>query len=84
VLKLALSSALRLIPDCARIQRLTSGKLLHHIEWIEIMTADGKAGKKFLKAGDKPESDFYTRMNVLGARAYCNVHGLWEMKTPAG
>ena len=55
----------------------------HHIEWIEIVTADGKAGKKFLKPNDLPESDFYTRMNVVGARAYCNVHGLWEMKTAA-
>lgn len=53
----------------------------HYIEWIEIDTADGKAGKKFLKPGDKPESDFYTRINVVGARAYCNIHGLWEMKT---
>ncbi len=52
----------------------------HYIEWIEIDTGDGKAGKKFLKPGDLPESDFYTRINVLGARAYCNVHGLWEMK----
>ena len=52
----------------------------HHIEWIEIITADGKAGKKFLKPGDKPESEFQTRMNIAGARAYCNVHGLWEMK----
>jgi len=52
----------------------------HHIEWIEINTGDGKAGKKFLNPGDKPESNFYTRINVLGARAYCNVHGLWEMK----
>jgi len=53
----------------------------HHIEWIEIDTVDGKTGKKFLKPGEKPESDFYTRMNVIGARAYCNIHGLWEMKT---
>lgn len=52
----------------------------HYIEWIEIDTGDGKAGKKFLKPGDKPESDFYTRINVLGARCYCNIHGLWEMK----
>lgn len=52
----------------------------HYIEWIEIDTVDGKEGKKFLKPGDLPESDFYTRMNVAGARAYCNVHGLWEMK----
>jgi superoxide reductase len=54
--------------------------LEHYIEWIEIDTGDGKAGKKFLKPGDLPESDFYTRVNVLGARAYCNIHGLWEMK----
>jgi superoxide reductase len=52
----------------------------HHIEWIEIDTADGKSGKKFLKPGEKPESDFYTRITVVGARAYCNIHGLWEMK----
>jgi superoxide reductase len=52
----------------------------HHIEWIEIDTVDGKSGKKFLKPGDKPESEFQTRTNILGARAYCNVHGLWEMK----
>lgn len=52
----------------------------HHIEWIEIDTVDGKSGKKFLKPGDKPESVFQTRMDIVGARAYCNIHGLWEMK----
>jgi len=52
----------------------------HYIEWIEIITADGKSGKKFLKPGDKPESNFYTRMNIIGARAYCNIHGLWVFK----
>lgn len=50
----------------------------HYIEWIEIITADGKTGKKFLKPGDKPEAEFYTRQEVIGARAYCNVHGLWK------
>lgn len=54
----------------------------HHIEWIEITTADGKSGKRFLKPGDLPEADFYTRKNIIGARAYCNIHGLWEMKQP--
>lgn len=52
----------------------------HYIEWIEIITSDGKSGKKFLKPGDKPESEFYTRVKVIGARAYCNIHGLWEVK----
>lgn len=51
----------------------------HYIEWIEITTEDGKIGKKFLKPGEKPESDFFTRIKVTGARAYCNVHGLWEV-----
>ncbi len=50
----------------------------HYIEWIEINTSDGKSGKKFLKPGEKPESKFYTRMNVTFVRAYCNVHGLWK------
>jgi len=52
----------------------------HYIEWIEINTVDGKSGKKFLKPGEKPESNFYTRMEVTFIRAYCNVHGLWETK----
>ena len=50
----------------------------HYIEWIEIVPADGKRGKKFLKPGDKPEVEFYTRKEIVGARAYCNVHGLWK------
>ncbi len=50
----------------------------HYIEWIEINTADGKSGKKFLKPGETPEADFYTRINITSVRVYCNVHGLWE------
>jgi len=52
----------------------------HYIEWIEIIAEDGKRGKKFLQTGDKPEAEFYTRKKIIGARAYCNVHGLWEME----
>ncbi len=52
----------------------------HYIEWIEINTFEAKSGKKFLKPGDKPMVDFYTRMKVAKVRAYCNVHGLWEKK----
>jgi len=51
----------------------------HYIEWIEIIPSDGKRGKKFLKPGDKPEAEFYTRKEVIRARAYCNVHGLWKI-----
>jgi len=51
----------------------------HYIEWIEIITDDNKRGKKFLKPGDRPEEKFYTRKKIIGARAYCNIHGLWTM-----
>ena len=51
----------------------------HYIEWIEIITADGKRGKRFLRPSDKSEVEFYTRKEVIGARAYCNVHGLWKV-----
>ena len=50
----------------------------HYIEWIEIVSVDGKRGKKFLKPGNKPEAEFYTRQEIIGARAYCNIHGLWR------
>jgi superoxide reductase len=49
----------------------------HYIEWIEIQTAS-KSGKKFLKPEDKPEAEFYTSEEILFARAYCNLHGLWK------
>ena len=51
----------------------------HYIEWIEIITEDGKRGKKFLEPGEKAEVEFYTRIKVIGARAYCNIHGLWKL-----
>ena len=51
----------------------------HYIEWIEIITEDGKRGKRFLEPGEKAEVEFYTRMKVVGARAYCNMHGLWRL-----
>jgi len=51
----------------------------HYIEWVEIITIDGKRSKRFLKPGDKPEIEFYTRKEIVGVRAYCNVHGLWKV-----
>ncbi|MFH1610621.1 MAG: desulfoferrodoxin [Patescibacteria group bacterium] len=50
----------------------------HYIEWIEIIPEDGKRGKRFLKPGDSPQVEFYTRKKIVGARAYCNLHGLWK------
>jgi superoxide reductase len=36
--------------------------------------------RKFLMPGDKPEAEFLTGASetVLGAREYCNLHGLWK------
>jgi len=50
----------------------------HFIEWIEIKAEDGKRGKKYLKPGDAPEAEFYTKKKILEIRAYCNIHGLWK------
>ncbi|MFC1754211.1 desulfoferrodoxin [Thermoproteota archaeon] len=51
----------------------------HHIEWITIITKDGKVGRKFLKPGDKPEAEFFMKKdNIVKAREYCNLHGLWR------
>ncbi len=52
----------------------------HYIEWIEINTKDGKAGKKFLNPTDKPQAVFQTRDDIESIRIYCNIHGLWELK----
>ena len=51
----------------------------HYIEWIEVITKDNKTDKKFLNPGDKPEAEFCISIeNILFAREYCNLHGLWK------
>ena len=50
----------------------------HYIEWIEIISKNGKYGRKFLNPGDLPEAEFATLAKNINARAYCNVHGLWK------
>ena len=49
----------------------------HYIEWIELVE-DGKVQRACLKPGDKPEAVFLTDAAEVGARAYCNLHGLWK------
>ncbi|HEY8888670.1 MAG TPA: desulfoferrodoxin [Clostridium sp.] len=49
----------------------------HYIEWIEIQTAN-KMYRKYLNPGDKPEAIFLLEEEILSAREYCNVHGLWK------
>lgn len=52
----------------------------HYIEWIEIITKDGKVLKKYLKAGELPATAFKCISPIKEVRAYCNVHGLWTAK----
>ena len=49
----------------------------HYIEWIEVL-ADGKAYRKFLNPGEKPEAEFEIKADKVTAREFCNVHGLWK------
>lgn len=49
----------------------------HYIEWIEIETTGG-VYKKFLNPGEKPEAIFKIEDDIVCARAYCNIHGLWK------
>ena len=50
----------------------------HFIEWVEMMTENGKILQKFLKAGEAPVVDFKVEDNPVWVRAYCNLHGLWK------
>ncbi len=59
----------------------------HYIEWIELLAptpaaeaglADGKAYRQFLEPGGEPEAIFNVEADSVGAREYCNVHGLWK------
>lgn len=49
----------------------------HYIQWIELITKDGIL-RHFLNPGDKPVAEFLTTAEALGAREYCNLHGLWK------
>ncbi|HEY3379017.1 MAG TPA: desulfoferrodoxin [Armatimonadota bacterium] len=49
----------------------------HYIEWIEVI-ADGIAYRQFLAPEDSPEASFAVTGEVILARAYCNLHGLWK------
>lgn len=48
----------------------------HYIEWIEATGKSGNVVRKFLKPGDEPVFEFC--FEVVSARAYCNLHGLWK------
>lgn len=51
----------------------------HYIQWIYIKTERGGQRKR-LKPGDEPKASFVLTADdrLVGAYAYCNLHGLWE------
>lgn len=50
----------------------------HFIEWIEIQVGN-QVLRQYLKPGDAPEAFFAgVKGDVIAAREYCNVHGLWK------
>lgn len=49
----------------------------HYIEWIEVI-ANGRVYRKYLNPGDAPEAVFCVQAQNITARAYCNIHGLWQ------
>jgi len=51
----------------------------HYIEWIEVLTTT-RVYRKYLKPelDRQAEADFIVEGEVIEARAYCNLHGLWK------
>jgi superoxide reductase len=50
----------------------------HYIEWVQLITKDGRSVRKFLKPGEAPEAAFCEGLEGASAREYCNIHGLWK------
>ena len=52
----------------------------HYIEWIEYIV-NGEVFRKHLSPNEKPEAVFtFKESDGYIVRAYCNVHGLWEIR----
>ncbi len=49
----------------------------HYIEWIELVTEE-RSYRKYLKPGEAPEAMFMCKAEKIGAREFCNIHGLWK------
>jgi superoxide reductase len=49
----------------------------HYIEFIELLTK-ARVYHTFLDPGQPAEASFDIKGEVVGARSYCNLHGLWK------
>lgn len=52
----------------------------HYIEWIQVITEDGTAYRKFLEPEQEPVAEFPVKADKIAAREYCNLHGLWKFE----
>ena len=53
----------------------------HFIEFIEVIYDNNKIMRAYLRPGVKPEAWFpKADGNIIEAREYCNLHGLWSNK----
>ncbi len=50
----------------------------HFIEWVELITSDGRLYRRFLCPGEAPEATFNVEADQVTAREYCNLHGHWK------
>lgn len=50
----------------------------HYIEWIQVITDNGRVYREFLEPGKAPEAIFKIDAIAVIAREYCNLHGLWR------
>jgi superoxide reductase len=49
----------------------------HYIEWIEVVQGD-TVTRQYLRPGVVPQVTFELPSGPVGARAFCNLHGLWK------
>jgi len=49
----------------------------HHIEWVQVIEGE-RACRKYFKPGEAPQADLCGEAQKVTARAYCNLHGLWQ------
>ncbi len=56
----------------------------HYIEWIEVITKDGKYLRQSLSPGIKPRALFkgVSLQDISKVREVCNIHGLWSKEGP--
>lgn len=52
----------------------------HYIEWVQVITDNGKSYRQFLAPGMAPEATFQIEENIAKVREYCNIHLLWSGK----